>query len=207
MDNYIRDFKPDDQFLDIGHFMFLCASADKKLKQMDYDKEKMLRVRMRLANVQIQMPSSSYESEIADVVGDRVKLKHKVMFFSGDEFNIGVISVSPVGQCKDFKRATLASKWIAKKDGDNVYWYSDSEGVGLINKGICNPKKVEVVYIPEIATDCEDANIQGSREYDILTMCMNFLKGTDAGTVIDMYNNGNNNKILQFEVDKNQMKD
>lgn len=200
MDLLYQEFRPDNGFWRLQHFIDFCIAADSKLKQDEFAALVILRLRSRQPGADISMAADNYISVEVELKKDRAKLPSPIMTFTGDNDNLGVSSVTPIGKCKNFMRINIGEEWMACDIPSVVFWKPDCDGIKFINlKGNCTPEKVTITYIPQLNNK---SSIQEARKWAILTMVTGFIKQAKDGVVIDMTNDGNSNATIQTEINK-----
>jgi hypothetical protein len=205
MTMYYKGFRPTNGPFRLEHFIFLCVAADAKLKQDEYNNERLLKIRMRMIHSEINMSPDNYDTITIPVKKESAKLPNRIMAFSGDRHSLGVNFVKPEGKCKgQFIRINPDEKWTVESVKDVVFWYPEGQCIKFINMNhVCTPDNVTVNYIPEIT---EKSAVQKSREQPIMTMVMNFIKAFDANSIVDMSNDGNPNVATQTEINRYLLK-
>lgn len=204
-DAFYLNFKSDDDFFELPHFIWLCAAVDADLKRRDYDLAKQAKWRVRM-NKLIELPENNYVTETAKVEKGIVALKSNIFSFSNDSSSLGLSRVYPKSgsSCSDFVRISGNEQWATCDIKDVVMFVQEGDNkVKLINYEICNPEEVTVRYVPEIT---ETGSVANDRAFVIVTQVVAFLQSTSKGTVIDMINNSNNNRTIQTETDINAAK-
>lgn len=200
MDAFYQEFRPDNAFLRLEHFLYLCIAADSKLKQDEYAAQVNIRLRTRQMGAAISMSADNYITVEAELKKERVKLPFPIMTFAGDNDNLGVASVTPVGKCKNIMRLNIDEEWMACDTPSVPFWIPDCDGVRFLNlKNNCSVEKVKVRYIPQLNNK---GNIQEARKWAVLNLVTVFIKSAKDGAIIDTSNDGNSNVAQQTEINK-----
>lgn len=205
MDAFYQEFRPSDGFLRLEHFIWLCTSADSKIKQDEYNAQVALNIRMRILHSSINMSAENYEVVTVKLKGNSIELPNPIMSFSGDSSSIGVSLVEPVdGGCAPFMRIGVEEKWTVCNIKDTVFWYPLKDKIEFINIGeVCSPEEIRVTYIPVLS---KEGNIQDARVWPIINLVNAYIKSAKDGVIVDFSNDGNSNVATQTEINKYLLK-
>lgn len=204
MDAFYQSFKPNDAFLRLEHFLFLCKAADGKLKQDEYDKQVRLNLQKGARNAPVFLSSGNYVTETPEIKEGKAILTHNILTFSGASQTVSVSRVKLNGGCDNIMPITQEEAWQACDIKHVVFWMPICNGIEFLNlEGNCKPEKATITYVPELT---DDSTIPENRKFMILNMVNAYIKSAQQGTIIDMNNDGNTNVATQTEINKYVLK-
>ena len=200
---YYKGFRPSNGPLKLEHFIDLCLAADAKLKQDEYEKERLLQIRRtKNANPDIQLSADNYETVEVSIKKDQVRLPNPVMMFTGDKGTIGINRIAPVGRCGgSFMRINPDQVWQVCEIKNVVFWYPEGQCIKFLNiDNVCSGvEKLSVTYVPELGVK---GSVQETRRMAILNMVTMFIKAALDNVLIDTTNDQNANADRQTEINK-----
>lgn len=209
MDAYYRDFKADSQFFDIDDFIFHVGNTVTDLYLQEYRIEK-ARIRQEKSDEVVSF-SSDWIPHVEVIFENKngeisATLPKSVMAFPFNSDTVGVqdiIATSPRGA--KLERGSISELWSYAylPDSDRIYWWVEQNNIFAFKKGSANLQKAKVFYIPVMDGDSEVPD--GVINYVILTTVTN-MRQMETGVVIDKTNDGNSNKVLQSEINKNSLR-
>lgn len=216
MDNFYQSYKGDDDFWELSDFISMCGNTIASMYLNFYQQEyAMLRQDKKdeVVSFDAGWLLGQEVSVVKDKAGDlSADLDNPVMTFPYDRSSIGIQSVF-ITEPKSFdeiERISLSALWQLKylPKVDKIFFYSnvakDGKGnLGFINKGDCNIKKIRVLYVPSM-TDGEAVVADGIISDAVLKTVV-AMKQIAEGNVVDQTADGNGNKIMQTEIDKNTL--
>lgn len=209
MDQFYQNYRSNTDFFELKDFIFHCGSTLAAAFQQGYT-EKYAEMR---ADRQEEVISFSHDwLAEQDLKVDRnarepfVKLIQHPMSFPFDQQDTGiqeVFALSPWGT--ELERSSITEVWQQKyyPATNRIFWWLDRDKIRFYNKGGCNIETVRVLYVPQISEDMQvpDALVDMAVVQTVARM-----KQIAEGVVIKKSLDGNDNKILQTELNGASMK-
>jgi len=212
MNEFYQNFRGDNEFWTIEDFIDdagdVVAGIYQAIYQQQYQENRGIK-----KDELVTFDTSILSVQILDVTKDEngkyfASIKKPIMSFAYDTKDIGIQQVFLYEPNNGFlvERTTISELWqlqFAPKC-NKVFGYVSSSGLTLINKSNClNINKIQVYYVPEMNPNALvpdgfidqviTKTVQGKR---ILADKVIVKKGLDE----------NQNKILETEIDKNQLR-
>lgn len=205
MDLYYQNYKSNSDFFVLSDFIFHCGNTVTDFYLQQYQ--------LQYAEIR-QEKKDQVVAFSADFLGEQIlKIKKEggetfaiiekpVMSFPFDKQNIGIqeIFVTKPSGCVDLERQTINAIWDLKYQPVNnrVFWWVDRDRIKFYTKGIYNVQEVRILYVP--AANNEDAEVpDGIVKYVIDTTVLT-MKQISQGVVVKKSVDGNQNKIIETEV-------
>lgn len=208
MDLYYQAYKSDEDFFELYHFQYLVGVGYGKVLQDEYEKNYKLNLQIEgYGYVNISQDwLKSEEHTIEKDKDDRffIKLNKKPFSFLFDNQTSAVQNVIPLGgpKCGEFIRMNGDERWklCAVAGTAQVFWILEDEKIYFENLTV-KPTKIKVLYVPGLDKDIDDNfNIPKTKEADVIDWVLQRMFVARQGGVIDMTNDGNNNKALANEI-------
>lgn len=221
MDSFYQSYKTQDDFWEIEDFISLMGNTIAGMYLAIYQQDFAM-LRQEKKDEVVSFDSGWLLEQEIDVKKEGRNLigylDAPVMTFPYDRSSIGIQNVFITEPFSDneTERVTLSSLWQLKHlpKVDKVFFCTDlsstkdcdKAGLGkiiFVNKGDCNIKKARVLYVPTM----NDGNawVADGIISDAITKTVLSMKQIEQGTIVDSTNNGNENKIIQSEIDKNTL--
>jgi hypothetical protein len=214
MDLYYQNFKTDEDFFNLTHFLYLSGVAYSKLLEDEYkEARKEAKMEDSFAEIFIQadwlieqtIEMKRIEDEDNSFSGT---LSSPLFSFPYDPYSFGIQSVRRAGKtkCNHFIRTTGRESWLdCQLPTTNRVFFHVIANKLIVNNVQCAMEKLIVQMVPEI-TDLMAFGMQGgpvpkSKEDIIIRKTLELMMAARNGAVVDMTNNSNPNKTLQTEVD------
>jgi len=101
------------------------------------------------------------------------------------------------------ERISSAQRWQLKHIPfvSRVFWYLDGKKIKLFSKGICNPSKINVFFVPGIG---ENMIVPDGLVQYVVETTVSLLRSKEG--VVKETNDGNKNKIMESEINKRAIK-
>lgn len=218
MDAYYKDFKGNTGFFELSDFIFRAASTIASLYQKMYDAKYLELRQEKIAKDELVGVDSDLlsvqELEIENSADGRseAKLKYPVMSFFSDKSGVGYQFVLPVGVRVNLERSSMDEIWQYNylPTTDRIFWRPQNGKLVFYKNGVCNIKAVELYYIPSVM-DCDgevfgDAMIADGLVDAAVNQTVAMMRQIEQGMVIKAGLDGNENKVLQTELNPNAIK-
>lgn len=209
MDIYYGDFATDSDFFTIEDFITYCANTttdlylqEYRIKYQELRQEKSDEV-VGFSHEWLASEMLEFKSEDGELVA---KMKKRVMSFPFDTQGVGlqdVVAITPKGVSMERSNPTEFWQYKYLPTSNRVFWRLDGDTVRLYKNGSCTISKAKVYFVPTMDKDTEVPDAIAN--YVITTTVMN-MKQIQAGVVIDKSADGNQNKILQTEINKSSLR-
>lgn len=216
MDLYYQNYKADNDFFDLSDFVTHCGNAITAIYQAFYNQEYQ-QLRQEKKDEFITFDIAWLNADEIDVKKERditfAILQHSVMTFPFDKSLTGIQLVLDDNGV-EVERTTIQQLFQLKylPVTNRIFFYADLLGgdkcetgskIKFANKGICNLKKVRVYYVPSVNDDMQvpDGIIE-----NVIQQTLSMMRAAAEKTVIKKSLDGNQNKILETEMDKKQLK-
>ena len=215
MDLYYQNYKGENDFWELGDFIQNCGNTAAKMYLTFYQQDYAM-LRQDKKEEVVSFDAGWLLEQDAEVTGNGIfksaTLEYPVMTFPYDRSSCGLQHIFPLEPLSfdELQRTSLSAlyqlKYVPKTN--DIYFYSDVSKadcdtvskIGILNKGNCNIKKIKVYYVPVL--NDENANVPDGIISDVVANTVLMMKQIEQGTVVDMTENQNSNKILQTELDK-----
>jgi hypothetical protein len=212
MDLYYQNYKTDEDFFKLKHFLYLSGVAYSKLLEEEYIlARKEAKLEEGLTDIVladdwlIEQTLELKPAEIEDTY--EAPLAKPLFSFPYDPYSFGLQSVRPAGKslCPVFIRTSLRESWMdcilpATK---NVFFYVAGGKLRVRSNG-CKPDKVILLMVPDITAEAfgeAGGPVPKTKEDPIIRKTLEIMLRAREGVVVDMSNNSNPNKVMQTEID------
>lgn len=220
MDNFYNEYKGETDFWDLEDFITQCGNQIAAIYTSFYQQAYGM-LRQEKKEEVVSFDAGWLLQQVVAVKKDvnnkmYATLDCPVMTFPYDQNSIGVQNVfitDPYIE-NECERTGLSALWQLKylPKTNRTFFYSDvasincdiASQIGLVNKGSCNVKQVTVYYIPVMNNG--EAIVPDGVISDAITKTVLTMKQMEAGVVVDTTNDGNSNKVLQTELDDNNLR-
>lgn len=211
MDLYYGNYKSSNDFYNLDDFVFYVGSTIAEFFSAEYRNQYN---ELRALNAEEIVTFSldwlnKIELEVKLVEGRKVaQLPEKPFSFAFDTQSTGVQRVAiiaPKDQCSTLERTTLTSMWqLCYLPNTNVIFFAvDQDKIEFKAKGNCGVTKVVVYYVPSISSEMEVPD--GIVDYAVIN-CVKKMKTLLDGNLIKKSIDQNQNKTMETEIDKLQLK-
>jgi len=210
MDLFYQNYKSNTDFFDLPDFIYYSGDTLADYYLQEY---KQLKAVMR-SDKQEEVVSfsenilSEQELEVETHEGAMVaKLKQPFLSFPYDEQSSGIQFIFPVSckDCPSIIRSSLTQIWKFKHVPitNKVYWYINRPmQLALWTNSNVMLKKIRVLYVP---TPTPDAEVPDTLVDFITTNTVTKMKGIAQGVVVKKAQDGNQNKIIESEINKESL--
>jgi hypothetical protein len=210
MDAYYQQYKSDNDFFDLEDFVFHTGAAVSSIYSTFYKNEHDVIAAEKRDDVPVFDVSWLEEAvlEVQDSGGEAyAKIDFGIMSFPYDTVTAGIQSlfiIEPVNRYET-ERIGISAVWQLKylPVNNRIYFYGDKDRIVLYNKGNCVIKKIRLLYVPTVS---EDMSIPDGIIDMVITKTVASMKGMAKDVVVKKDLDGNENKILQTEMDKSAIK-
>jgi hypothetical protein len=209
MDMYYQQYRTDEDFFTLDHFVYICAVVYSKILEDEYQQARReARQQEGYANIVLNhdfLISEKITPQKED--GDYVlNLKSKLFAFPYDPYSFAIQRIhNPAAGCKRFIRTNmLKADWMEGilPKTDRVFYYGFGSKIILKNVSCLLKGPITVYYVPEIsAADPQVAEIPEGKGYQVLAGGFDLMSRARNGEPVDMTNNSNPNKAMQTELD------
>lgn len=209
MDAYYSSYKDASQFFDLKDFIFHCGATILDFYQQEY-KARYAELRANKQEDVVGFPADwllEQRLKIERKDGETfAKIEKSFMGFTYDNQSCGVQEVLPIKpRDANLERTTQAAQWQNKMIPytGRIFWYVQKDRILFFNKGGCNINEVNVLYIPSISDDMlvPEGIIRYTIDQTVSTM-----RQSVSGTVVKKAADGNQNLVLEAEMNKNSLK-
>jgi hypothetical protein len=209
MDMYYMSYKSSSQFFDLDDFVFYVGAAITDIYQQEA-KVQYAELRAVRNESVVSFPADWLLDQRLKVVRKNnetyVELEQPVMGFGFDNQVLGVQDVLPIKPIDAiFERTTQAAAWQSRlvPYTNRTFWYALKNRVLFSNKGGCNISEVNVLYVPAINDTMivPEGIIKMAIDQTVATM-----KQLGQGTVVKKATDGNQNMVLESEINKQSLK-
>ena len=210
MDLFYADFKSDIEFFDLDDFILYCGNSVEEIYSAWF-KEQYALIRQEKKDEIVSFDPTWCDSQILDVSEIEGRLfatyKQPIMAFPYESQSSGLQNVFPVemGAAYEFERSSLDAVWHLKylPTTNRIFFYSDINGVGFVNKGKCNVRKARVLYIP---SPHGLMNVPDGIVDMVKTKAVATIKELDKNNVVKKSLDQNLNRIIQSELNTESLK-
>lgn len=221
MDNYYLNYQGEDDFFDLEDFTTMVGNTIAGMYLTFYQQQYQM-LRQEKKEEVITFDSGWLMEQDLDVSVDKdtksiyAILEKPVMSFPYDKSSTGIqnIFITDPFSSEELERVSLSSIWQLKYiPKTNVIFFcpdvspTTCDGgyakITFIKKGDCNIKKVRVLYVPSLNDG--EAYVSDGVIGDAIIKTVMAMRQMESGQVIDQTNDGNSNKIMQSEIDKNTL--
>jgi hypothetical protein len=209
LDLFYQNYKSDVDFFDVDDATSYAGNAVASIYQKLFDLKR-AEIRAEKKDEIVTFDVGVLSQQILNVIksGNSYKaaFTSPIMSFFTDSNTSGiqeVIVTSPVGV--EVERTSISQLWQQKfMPATNViFWYSDSISINFIVKGNCNVNTVVVYYVPAVN---DTMLVPDGIVEDAIKETLQLMMAAKNGVVIKKSIDGNQNKIMETEIDKSQLK-
>lgn len=220
MDSYFQNYKGNADFFELDDFIFRAGAVITDYYQKMYQaKYGELKQDKRAAIDLVGFDSDMLSVQVLEVLKDKETqeyystLTDPIMTFMYDHSNVGYQMLLPLSPKNvNLERTALNELWQVQylPFTDRIFWLPDNGKITYIKKGFCNIKSVSLYYIPALMN--KDGEVLGEAQIadGLVDMAINAtvmrMKGIAEGTVVKETNDGNSNKIMETEINKQALK-
>lgn len=208
-DQFYQNYRSNTDFFELKDFVFHCGAAIAGAYKQEYDAHR-LELRQDGREEIVSFSHDWLLEQVVPVVRKKQEtfavLTQMPMSFPFDMQDTGIQEVfSQVPFGVDLERSNITEIWQQKHyPGTNrIFWWVDQNKIRFFNKGICNVEMIRVLYVPTIADNMQVPD--GIVEIAVINTVAK-MKEIAKGIVIKKSLDGNDNKILQTEIDTSVLK-
>lgn len=210
MDEYYLNYKSETDFFTLQDFIFHCGATLTGAFQQGFDA---MRAELR-AEKQDEVVAFSHnwlsQTDVLQVQRQNnqvfVELDQPVMSFLTDAQNTGIQEIIPIAPTDvELERSNISQIWQFKllPATNRIFWYPVGNKINFFNKGDCHIQQLQVLYIPGIS---DTMLVPGGLVNYAISTTLAVMKQLNEGTVVKKSLDLNQNKIINTEVDKLQLK-
>ena len=211
MDNYYQQFKNDNtDFFSLEDFIQYCGNSVAAIYNTFY-LEQYKEIRGDKKDEVVTFDIGWLDEMMLDVKETDGRLFSKfsksIFTFPFDRSNTGlqnVFIVNPNDRC-ECERSNINNIWQLEyiPQTNKIFFYVDKGGLGFVNKGMCNVKKVRVLYVPSVYADMNvpDGIIEMVVQKTVLSM-----RQMADKHIVKKSLDGNDNQIIESEINKLSLK-
>lgn len=210
MDEYYLNYKSETDFFTLKDFIFHCGATVTGAFQQGFDA---MRTELR-SEKQDEVVGFSHNwlslTEVLQVKRQNnqvfVEMEQPVMSFLTDTQDAGYQDIIPVAPTDvELERSNISQFWQFKllPATNRIFWYVLGNKIYFFNKGDCHIQQLQVLYVPGIS---DTMLIPGGLVNYAMSTTLAVMKQLGEGTVIKKSLDQNQNKIINTEVDKLQLK-
>jgi hypothetical protein len=204
---FYQDYKSNDDFFDLEDFIPFAGAAYGTILQDMFDKKR-AEMRNEGENGYVDLPGEwLIEQEIKlEKAVMSFTLPERPMSFLRDENSIGIQHIEAGNGCGRFHRARISEKWKAAHfpPTKDVWYYLVGDRVRFLNNPVCQPEAVTIFYVPNV--NSKNLNLSDAALSAVWDMGITLMKKSKEGVIVDKTNDGNPNKTIETEVNKDQLK-
>lgn len=214
MDMYYGDYQGSDQFFSKEDFIRYCGYTVSDLLLQEY---RTRRQENRSDKNDEVVPFSSewmFEErvKVEEVDGEKISLlSQSVMSFPFDRQGSGLQDVIAIKPKRIYiERGNQEEEWNYEylPATDRIFWIlqpstKDGSKIKFYNKGLVG---IEIVLVRYVPSPHDDMRIPDSIQNYVMTTTVMNMKQIEVGAVIDKTNDGNSNKVMETEINKNSLK-
>lgn len=209
MDEFYQNYRAGTDFFELQDFVFHCGTTVAGAYQQGYD----LKYAEMRQDRQEEIVSFSHDWLLDQVLQVEHKegetfvcLKQRPMSFPYDKQDTGiqeVFSLDPRGTIMERSNITEIWQQHYYPGTSRIFWWVDQAKIKFFNKGGCNVNSVRILYVPEISDNMlvPDALV----DYTVTTT-VSKMKQIAEGVVQKKSLDGNDNKVMQTEIDTSALK-
>ena len=210
MDLHLGNFRSNSDFFDLSDYAYYVGAEVADLFRQEY-MQKYGELRQEKSDSMVEFdPTWLNEKELDVEIKDGryfAKLDFGFMNFPYDAQSTGiqsVISITP-NYGKELQRVTLNQVWQLQyiPATNEIFFQPEKTRLNIFKYGTANTNKIKVFYIPAISEDMEVPD--GLVELAI-TNTISKMKGLLQGNVVKKSIDGNINRVMETEIDKDQLK-
>lgn len=209
MDQFFQSYKSSSQFFDLEDFIFYTGATVADIYRQEA-LTKYTELRALKQEEVVSFPADwLLEQRLKIVRKDNetyVELIEPVMSFSWDNQVIGVQDILPIKPIDAiFERTTQDAAWQNRHlpFTSRIFWYVKRNRIIFQNKGGCNISEVSALYIPAI----NDSMLVPEAIVDMaITQTVSKMKQISQGTVVKKSTDGNQNMVMEGEINKLSLK-
>lgn len=207
MDEFYQNYRSDFQFFDLEDFITNVGQTVSSIYQKYYEAQyKDLRGERK--DEVVIFDTGMLAEQILDVTNkDGIlfsTITQPVMTFMYDQNSTGIQIVQDILNGTELERTSVTELWQLKymPKTNRIFFYSDINKIGFVNKGDCNLKKVRVLYVPSMYEDAVVADTVADQAIQQTILEMRQLADK---RVVKKSLDGNDNLLLEAEIDKKQL--
>lgn len=210
MDLFYTDFKSNTDFFDLSDFILYSGNTLTGYYLSEY---RQMKAEMR-ADRQEEVVAfsegvlSEQVLEVKNIDGVLTsELECPVMSFPYDEQSTGIQQVLPTRSrdCQNLERSNINQIWQFKHlpITDRIFWYADGNEIKYFVNAIEPLNKVRVLYVPLVN---KNMSVPSSLIDFVTTNTVMKMKQIAAGVVVRESLSGNQNKTLETEINKSDLR-
>jgi len=205
MDQFFQNFKSASEFFVLDDFIFNCAAALGEFYLQAFEAQRG-ELRQEKQDEVVAFSHDWLSEGVLKVKDLEAAIDFDFMSFPNDKQDSGiqeVFSVKPANV--DLERSNLTEIWQYKflPLTNRIFWRIDRKKIKFFNKGEGNISEVRVLYVPARSNTMEVP--QSLVQYAIDTTVMKMKEKAQA-VVVKKSLDGNQNKVLQTEIDPESLK-
>lgn len=209
MDDFYQNYRSYQDFFNLQDFIDRAGAVVGAIYKDEFDRLR-AELRQERQDEAISFSGDWLSEQVLAVAlqdGEMVaELQQKPMSFPFDNQNSGiqdVFAVKPPGVILERSNINEIWQYNYLPSTNRIFWRLDRSKLKFFSKGVCPLKEVRVLYAPTVSEDMEvpDGIIHAALTQTVLSM-----KGKAEGVVVKKALDGNDNKTLQTEVNKSQLK-
>lgn len=210
MDDFYGNYKSGTDFFTLNDFIDRCSFVIADVFQKSWEAQYVIMRSEKKDELVTFDPTWLNEQvlEVKSVDNEKMALLQKpVMSFLSDKCSAGiqfVLSVKPNAGI-ELERISLAEMWQLKLTPyiDKVFFTPQRDKITFAEMGNGRVNKVRVLYVPKVGIDMEVPD--GLIDYTVTNVVAK-MKGFKEGQVIKKSIDGNQNEVLQTEMNKMALK-
>lgn len=209
MDLYYTSYKSSSQFFDLDDFVFYAGATIADIYQQEA-KQQYAELRALKMESVVSFPADwLLEQRLKISRKDNetyAELTEAAMSFSWDNQVIGIQDILPVKPIDAiFERTTQDAAWQNRHlpFTNRIFWYVKRNRIIFQNKGGCNINEVSALYIPAI----NNSMLVPEAIVDMaITQTVMKMKQEAQGAVVKKSTDGNQNMVMEGEINKMSLK-
>lgn len=209
MDSWYQSYKSSSQFFDLDDFVFYTGATIAEIYRQEAQ-TKYAELRSLKQEEVVSFPADwLLEQRLKIARKDNetyAELMEPAMSFSYDNQVIGIQDILPVKPIDAiFERTTQDAAWQNRHVPftNRVFWYVKRNRIIFQNKGGCNINEVSALYIPAI----NDSMLVPEAIVDMaITQTVMKMKQVAQGVVVKKSTDGNQNMVMEGEINKLSLK-
>lgn len=216
MDNFLQNYRTSSDFWTLDDFILRAATTIADYYQKVYDQQYAM-LRNDKTDEIVAFPTEILSEQVLEVEkkdGEAfVTLLAPQMSFMGDNQTSGiqeVVSIKPRGV--QLERSNISEGWQNKllPFTGRIFWSVEGERIVFFKKGFCNIGLIKLYYVPAIMKRngelLQDAIIADGVADMAINATVAKMKQLSTGTVVKESNDGNSNKTMESEINKEAVK-
>lgn len=205
MDLYYQDFKSDSDFFSLDDFIDFCGNAVTDYYQQEFLSQ-YRELKAEKKDEIVSFPDSCLAIDTLEVKDLKAKLKNPFAAFPRDNQNTGIQNVFITEPTMSIaERGNIDTIWqFAYLPSTNrIFFRVEGDTLIFYKKGSANVKEVQIYYVPTANKDMLVPD--GIIEYVVMNVPAK-MKQVAQGTIVKKSGDGNPNKVLETEIDKQQLR-